>query len=468
MTVRVITHVAICTITLLLGSTCPLFGEEPAKPIQITLHPQAAPIPSLKYRLLPTRLDQKRGNAAVYYGKVTAEETKFFSDKKIRDELDDWQDTPLAELRGGKAKLPSRGHIEDTIRRGAVCMDCDWLLPIDEGPYYQMMLSEVQQTRGFGRILAVRARIQIADHEYDDAITTIQTAYALGRHVASGETLVNGLVGIAICNIMNQQVREYVQQLGAPNLYWALTALPSPMIDMQLGMDVERMGIEMSFPDLANARTVKKSPDEWHEMYERVFTRELGLQNDDKTLKLASGSDLDKRCRDRFPAAKEYLITNGIPAKEVEAMSMYQVATLYTLALYHDYHDDAMKCNRLPYSEAAARIEAAAERAKREDREILPISKQLIKVISSVRGAAARLDREIAMLRVFEALRIYAASHGDKLPGKLSDITEVPVPNDAITDKPFEYHFDGDKASLRGPTFHDVPVNFEITMTSRH
>ena len=45
--------------------------------MKIRLHPQAAPVPSLKYRLLPTRLEQNRGNAAVHYGKVTAEEMAF-------------------------------------------------------------------------------------------------------------------------------------------------------------------------------------------------------------------------------------------------------------------------------------------------------------------------------------------------------------------------------------------------------
>src|SRR4029078_12957841 len=107
-----------------------------------------------------------------------------------------------------------------------------------------MLLPEVQQSRGFGRILAVRARIQIADHNYDDAVTTLQTGYALGRHVATGETIVNGLVGIAICGIMNEQVTEYVQQLGSPNLYWALSTLPTPLGDLQRARDFERIVTE--------------------------------------------------------------------------------------------------------------------------------------------------------------------------------------------------------------------------------
>ena len=163
--------------------------------------------------------------------------------------------------------LPSQGNIEDSLRRGALCMDCDWLLPIGDVPYYSMLLPDAQQNRGFGRILAVRARIQIRRSQLRRRSDHHPNRVALGRHVATGETIVNGLVGIAICGLMNEQPLEYVQQLGAPNLYWALTALPSPMIDMQRALDVERMGIELTFPELANVRTAKKTPDEWHELY---------------------------------------------------------------------------------------------------------------------------------------------------------------------------------------------------------
>src|SRR6478752_9082351 len=74
------------------------FGDEPKQPVKITLHPQAAPVPSLKYRLLPDRLLQQRGNAAVHYGKVTAEETSVFGDEKLQQQIADWAAAPLESL----------------------------------------------------------------------------------------------------------------------------------------------------------------------------------------------------------------------------------------------------------------------------------------------------------------------------------------------------------------------------------
>jgi hypothetical protein len=452
-----------------LCAIAPLFGDEPATPVKIRLHPQAAPTPALKYRLLPERLEQKRGNAAVHYGKVTAEEWTFFSNSKLRDQIDDWQVAPLEELRGGKVNLTTQGAIEGSLRRGALCMECDWQLPVGDVPYYSMLLPEVQQTRGFGRILAVRARIQIADHNYDDAVTTLQTGYALGRHVATGETIVNGLVGIAICGIMNDQVTEYVQQLGSPNLYWALSTLPTPLVDLRRALDVERMGVELSFPELVNARTQKKTSDEWREQYMRIFSQELGVKlSDQNSPKAPSPDELEKRCRDRMPEAKKFLIAGGLPAKEIGEMPMYQIATLYSLAVYHENLDDALKCYCLPYPEAIAGMDAATERTKHDDREIFPISHHIVPVIGTSRSAIARLERSIAVLRVLEALRIYAAAHGDKLPDALATVTDVPVPSDPVTGKPFDYHRDDDKAYLKGPTFREVPLNYEITMVSRH
>ncbi|HEY4722203.1 MAG TPA: hypothetical protein VII92_10175, partial [Anaerolineae bacterium] len=227
------------------GLNGPLQSAEPEQPVKITLHPAAQPTPALKYRLLPGRMDQIPGNAAVYYGKVTAEEMPFFSNRELRDNIIRWRETPLAELRRDKVHLPSDGHIEDELRRAARCRYCDWQLPIGDVPYYEILLPELQQMREFGRILATRARLQMADGEFDNAVKTFETGYAVGRHAAAGETLVNGLVGIAICGIMSQQVSEFIQQPNAPNLYWALTMLPSPLIDTRDAIEVEAMSVEL-------------------------------------------------------------------------------------------------------------------------------------------------------------------------------------------------------------------------------
>jgi hypothetical protein len=69
------------------------------------------------------------------------------------------------------------------------------------------------------------------------------------------------------------------------------------------------------------------------------------------------------------------------------------------------------------------------------------------------------------VLRVFEAIRLYAANSEGKLPQRLNDITEVPVPNDPVTNEAFVYRRDPDKAFLEGPPLRDVSFHYEITMS---
>ena len=449
---------------LLLFRTGSAYGAEPEQPVKLTLHPAPQPIPALKYRLLPGRLDQQPGNAAVHYGKVTAEETRFFSSREMLENIDRWQETPLEELRDGQVNLPTSSGIEGSIRRGAHCRVCDWQLPIGDVPFYGMLLPEIQQTREFGRILSVRARMQIADGEFADAVETLQSGYSLGRHVAAGETIVNGLVGIAICEIMSHQVLEFVQQPKAPNLYWALTMLPRPLIEMRDALDVEAMGIELSFPELRDIKTAERTPDEWRALFHRFAKEVIEQTSANESPKPPTPDQLDERCRKMLPAAKQSLIAGGLPAEQVEAMSIHQVALLYTLSTYHELVDEVNKYYFLPYPQASVGVDAVIERAKQQQREIIPIAERLFPGLRVTRSAVVRNDRTIVLFRVIEALRIYAASHAGKLPETLADITEVPVPDDPVTGAAFGYRREGDQAILQGPTFRDIPLNYEITM----
>jgi hypothetical protein len=59
-----------------------------------------------------------------------------------------------------------------------------------------------------------------------------------------------------------------------------------------------------------------------------------------------------------------------------------------------------------------------------------------------------RMERHIAALKCIELLRLYAGTHDGKFPDKLSDITEVKIPNDPVTKKPFFYSRSDSEAVL--------------------
>ncbi len=446
----------------------PVPAEEQA-PIKLTLHPAAEPTPALKYRLLTGFLEQIPGNAAVHYGKVTAEERVFFSNQELRESIVRWLDTPLEQLRRDKVHLPSGGKIEDDLRRAARCEYCDWQLPIRDEPFFTIHLSEVQQCREFGRILGARARLQMAEGHFDDTVETFQTGYALARNVAQGETIVNGLVGIAVASITNHQVQEFVQQPNSPNLYWAMTMLPTPMIDMSRAIEVESSGIELTFPELRELLSARRTDDEWRELFHRFATQVVEwIRTGEDKPQQPTPEELDEACEQISRTAKGILIQGGMSPREVQAMSVHQLALIHTLQLHQELLDDGIKCYSLPYPQAIAGIDAAiqqADEAHRDGRQIISLSSRILSAIRTARSASVRTDREIALLRMLEALRIYAASHDGKLPEQLSDITEVPIPVDPVTGEPFVYRREADKAFLTGPTLRDVPLNYGITMT---
>lgn len=74
--------------------------------------------------------------------------------------------------------------------------------------------------------------------------------------------------------------------------------------------------------------------------------------------------------------------------------------------------------------------------------------KQLKPAHDRVRKQMNHVDRKIAALQCIEALRLYAGSHDGKFPQMLSDVTDVKIPVDHVTQKPFSYKSTNSEAVL--------------------
>ena len=116
---------------------------------------------------------------------------------------------------------------------------------------------------------------------------------------------------------------------------------------------------------------------------------------------------------------------------------------------YDEFRDDTFKATYLPYP-AARRVFAEAESASQGRSRHGGEAFRRRYAAGHRQGPMAQttLDRNIAAVRVIEALRMHTAAHGGELPDKLSDATESPIPDDPGTGKPFEYQSDGESATL--------------------
>ena len=435
--------------------------------IKIRLHPAASPCPALKYQLLPPLLDRKPGNAVVQYLKAPHEYTSLYADEKYWNMLDQWIDMPLPELRKAREKEDKQYFLTasvslggndmlDQLDRGARCESCDWGMPIREYDYDTMLLAEIQSIRRPARILGVRARLQVADGKYADAIHTLQTGYALGRHVAQGPFAVQCLVGAAITGIMSKQLETFVQQPGAPNLYWALASLPRPMIDCRLAFEAELTKAYLAYPELRDLDKKHYPPEQWQQLLQQTAERWSALTRVDwsgKPLTDAERSQMLQTLLDQYPEAKKDLIAKGRPAAEVEAMPVPQVVLLYTIQTYDELRDDCYKWLWLPYPEALKRLDQAESQWKDRPEAHGAFSSlaAYVKNLLVTKRAVARIDRNLTALEILEAIRMYGAAHDVQLPEKLGDITEVYIPSDPLRGEPFLYHRDGNSAILESP-----------------
>jgi hypothetical protein len=271
-------------------------------------------------------------------------------------------------------------------------------------------------------------------------------------------TLIQSLVGIAVASRMIVQVEELLRQPGAPNLYWALTDLPRPFIDIRKPMEGERIGIYGSFPGLIEVMNNPDAPPLKPEQIQAsvdLLVKEFGFGKDFPTR-----AAIAVWVRTKHPAAKEALVAAGWPRERVEKMPHMEVALLHALQQYDRLLDEMVKWRNFPYVEAQKGFEQAERQLKEAkvkslspagDVPAIPLAPLLLPAVQKVFAAHARINRRLAALRCVEAIRLFAAAHGGKLPARLDDIKEVPVPADPYLGKPFVYRAGDGTATLEGP-----------------
>jgi hypothetical protein len=434
-------------------------GAAPAQPepslvTPLALRPAREPVPALKYHLLPDLAERTPGNAALLYYRSFSPEWLSHRREPHSKQLAAWENDrrePPRELRWAVTYRPLK-EIDLAARRDY----CEWeLTPRLRKDGIGLLLPDIQAFREFAHVLYLRARFQILDGKFDDAAYTLQTGLSLARDVSNAPTLIQSLVGNALAALALKEVEQWVQTPGAPNLYWALTDLPRPFINLRKPLQGERLWLESVFPGVRDLQVHKRvlSSSEMEKMFNPVVAlgRDLGLG----LPKVVGRLQLAALAAKSYPAARRALLKQGWTKEQFAAMPVLQAFVLHEVFLYDSIYDDIVKWASVPYPQARAGVARAERRLKvlRNNASLGGrIAVLLLPAVSKVMFATARLDRRIDALRCVEALRLYAAAHEGKLPEKLADVTEVPIPPDPVTGKPFEYRLADGKATFTGPT----------------
>jgi hypothetical protein len=431
----------------------------------VTISPGKAPIPALKYRLFPLQSERKAGDAAPIYlrfahergGKVKQELTEKV-DKGLEAPLDR---LPVTEL---KAFLGGYRYILNQMDLAARRQTCDWNYTLDVDDTIGILLPDAQELRLYVRLLAVKARVEIVEGNYAAAARSLETGFSFSRQLGDGPFLINQLVGMAVADVLADRVLEWTQRPGAPDLYWALTALPRPLIGMRKGLEFEQRFAEMQFPDLTGLDR-PRGPEEWdaalarvNKGWERIYPLLHGLNAKPGQ----PGNPFPKALGrpEGLPAAKKWLVEKGgYKADRVEAMPPGQVLLLALAGESREWRDEWFKAAYLPYPVGRPLLDDAIKRLEAAPMtDGVALARTFLPALAKVTLRQARLERRIASLRAIEALRLYAAAKGE-LPDRLDQVKEAPIPPDPTTGKPFDYRRDGRTATLSSRVPGDALAN---------
>src|SRR6185437_5506846 len=238
----------------------------------ILLDPAAPLSPALRYQLLPDYAEQTPGNAAPIYVVAFAILPR---DAAAADRLGALLSVPLDQLRA-KDVAPLLKDYEgafEQLRLAEQRDHCRWGLPYrEQGPRTQLPF--LTSSRQLAVALAVRARWQISQREYDDAIETLKSGFALARAVETDAMLMQCMVGVGDDKMMLDVVAELQQSPGAPNLFWALANLPTPLVDARSAFAIQRLWSMEQVPMLAGQRFEQIDPKILRDFYYRIRGQE--------------------------------------------------------------------------------------------------------------------------------------------------------------------------------------------------
>ena len=405
--------------------------------IPLTVDAVAPTRPALKNRLFPELRERQTGNQVQAFYRCFFEQHNLFHSKESTDKQARWMDAPLQNL-ATETELKSYGGAAVKQAHYAARLDTvDWQITNQaKSDGVMLLLPDVQQMRMLAAVLKVRVRGEIARGEFDNAIQTLQTMFALARIFNEHPTLIGHLVGMAIAMIAVTELEEFVQQPGAPNLFWSILDLPSPLIDLRKGREGEKLFFTKEYDVLRKAVPV---PEADLNALAKSLDKMLGGEGKIDTLPSAyyAKQSADK---DALTAARERLTQVGYKAADVAKLSALQVVLMDDFSQYQAELDDYLKWTNVPFWQVPADL--GKKRLSGPFGEILP-------AYHKVTQAKVRIQQHIALLATAEAVRAYAAENGGKLPVSL-DTVKLPLPVDPVTGKSFVYELKEGKAILHG------------------
>lgn len=456
---------------------------------ELTLAPKSEPRPALSVRLLPDDYESVPGNAAFFYMQAMAWAEQSNA-RRMRDEFERkyveqaqqknlsmsevpphvWRESmrpealPLDQVKEylGYSAFQSR-FLEQAWRRP----HCDFDRRIREVESPAMvLLPEIQAMRGLARTQSLRFLTAIAEDRTDDAVTIFGQQLAFAPHLSQETFLVSNLVGLACASIGISDASYLCEHPDAPNMYWAIAALPNPLVNTRPSLAFERQFLFEEFKQLKEIDTTPKSNEFLRESLaalkkavEHLSSGPVepfsGMGELSTSLAVASG----------VPGAKRYLTeVEGIDVETIDSLPRTQVFLLGVRRYYENARDELFKWQYLTYAQVQRHRKDPRQRLESDLQEyglIAAPSGAVLSAVNAVMTAQTRQQQSLALLQTIESIRHHLAANDNNLPASLDEL-ELPALDDPATSKPFTYLRHSEGASLYGTPWPGYRVQYEL------
>lgn len=416
------------------------------------VQPAAEVVPSLKYKLYPAKWELKSSSALLHLNRALIHWLQVPREKRGEWQSGEWLDG------SGEGKIPSQQEIEEVIvsldflfselHELALSEDFHWdhrLRDVTGADVYTYLLPDIQEVRALARMLNLRIRVQLANKDFDGAISSISDGIRLSEFVGQGETLIQKLVGIAIQGMMREKLTDLIATPGSPNMYWAIATIPRPLNRISDSVMWELGSVFRVFPVLTDVEN-----EVWSS--EQATTRWKSMIGDFSILgggqdATAARTAIAMIGATQVQAAKNRLREAGMSQEFLEQIPGLQAVLIHTSRELKALGDNLGKCHLLPSLQARQ----LAERQNQVFQEYLRknrlsslaaiIARVLYPAVQQAAEAEVRMEMTFHRLMTLEAIRMYVADN-NKLPESLDQLTSAPAFLDPYTGEPFEYIID--------------------------
>ncbi len=412
----------------------------------------AKPELPLAIRLVPDPIFAQPGNAVpYYYQSILLLQQRLPKDTQAFTQLELWRRMRPEKLPRSEVRRFLRAFAQPMaiLQRGAQHDSAEWSVPpatrweSDSHPEYNWLLRLL--------LLAdLRVRLAIAEQDYSEAERWLQVGWKLARDFGSAPVSSHHAMARLIEGQMMDAARHWISSPDAPNLYWPLANLPLPVADAKTALRRDLRAPVLAITEEKPELKADRSDESWKRLYDRV------LAVSDNRAAVPQLEDYGYEILVRgYAGAKRDLRRWGFTPEQLERLPPRAVMLIHQFHVYRHNHQAIVKWLGFPPELSALRIEETLKRLREEGWMASPASRTNREWFSPLWStertvmtylSAIRQERYIRAKRnalmVVEAIRDHMASHGGRLPRALAEITGLPLPDNPLSGRPFEYRWE--------------------------